>query len=542
MWQIFDPWLRRYVMLFAVPVPGLLLVYICQTFGLTPSYGTFCNAKLVDCPLGDNIGALVRLAFHDATGNGGANGCIDFVHTGSNNGLQEVVGQLNELYYANNLQDIISKADLYVLAANTAISYASTAPPHRRLSEDVATESTTVHPEVALPHLTIGEVKTEAGPPGPPGPGTLRPTAASTPRPTLTPVARPTFTPTTPPTARPSPAPIAQPTRVPVAAPTAFPTQNPNPNLRLNGPLDPLPYTLNLPFRYGRVDSAVCDDSNALPPATFTWAEIFGLFGGRFGMNIKEVVAIMGGHTVGRAQFAFSGFDGGWTSSQSSFSNAYYKGFANILWNNNNQSAVWVDGGRANIMLTADVELVYNSATNGQGTCNMFQSFAATPRCPLQAQSNAAFQAYANDMSQWFGNFSTAWPKMTEYGFDEVLVNVDSDPFAEVYPAFEGTYAPTIAPTAQANAVAHSLVNSGSSGSAAVFGTCVSIVAFVFGVYCMIKRRGGHNSRNDCKTVPVTTTVTTATIEPPAIIELSSIELAAGVDVSDADLVSITAV
>ena len=65
-------------------------------FNLTASYGVRCNP----CNVGDNIGALVRLVFHDAfggggpTGAGGMNGCIDF-NEPDNNGLQEVVGQLN---------------------------------------------------------------------------------------------------------------------------------------------------------------------------------------------------------------------------------------------------------------------------------------------------------------------------------------------------------------------------------------------------------------------------------------------------------------
>jgi hypothetical protein len=171
------------------------------------------------------------------------------------------------------------------------------------------------------------------------------------------------------------------------------------------------------------------------------------MFGGRFGMNVKEVVAILGGHTVGRAQYDISGFDGGWTSSQSSFSNEYYKSFGQVPWNNNNHSAVWTDGGRANIMLMADVELLFNSNSKGQGTCNSLKSIVATANCQLHSQSNAAFLAYANDMSQWFGNFSTAWPKMTEYGFADVLVDVGNTPIASIYPAVNGTYVPTTSPT-----------------------------------------------------------------------------------------------
>ena len=229
-----------------------------QAFSLTPSYGQPCNAKQNPCPLGDNIGALVRLAFHDAAGNGGANGCIDFVNTNDNNGLQTVVDTLNHLYVNKKYQDIISKADLYVLAANTAIAFASTSPGNTVTS--LSQSSTRL--------LDAAPVTPSVNPPPPPPRGGGGGGAA---------------------------------------------------------PLDPTPGTLHLPFRYGRKDSATCNDAGALPPASFSWTNIQGLFGGRFGMNTKEIVAIMGGHSVGRCEAANSGFEGGWTTTQSSFSNQYYK-------------------------------------------------------------------------------------------------------------------------------------------------------------------------------------------------------------------------
>lgn len=213
---------------------------IVATFALIPSYGSSCNSKVSACPTGDNIGALVRLVFHDAAGNGGPNGCIDF-NTPENNGLQDVVSSLEQLYTSKNYSSIISKADLYVLAANTAIAYAST--PAQRIG-----------------HIT----------------------------------------------------------------------------------LDPSPGTLNLPFRYGRVDAISCDDTGKLPSASFAWADMKDLFMGRFSFNVKETVAIMGAHSVGRCKYADSGFDGGWTPFQSSFSNQYFKNMGDLFWKNTNTSNVWI--------------------------------------------------------------------------------------------------------------------------------------------------------------------------------------------------------
>ena len=93
--------------------------------GLGDSYSTACNP----CTVGDNVGALVRLIFHDAAGgggpngNGGMNGCIDF-NTSDNKGLEDVVATLDSIY--TDFSSKISKADFWLLAANLAIQYAST--------------------------------------------------------------------------------------------------------------------------------------------------------------------------------------------------------------------------------------------------------------------------------------------------------------------------------------------------------------------------------------------------------------------------------
>lgn len=186
--------------------------------------------------------ALVRLTFHDAAGEGGPNGCVDFENTEDSNGLQSVVAQLQQLYASKGYAPLLSLADLYVLAGNTAILYAST--------QDGKQNATG---------------------------------------------------------------------------------------------LDPVPDPLILPFRYGRIDAQKCNDSGYLPPISYDWTQMKSLFNGRFGMSVKETVAIMGAHSVGRCQYANLGVDGGWTPTQSSFSNKYYQVFGNIKWDNNNQSNVWVD-------------------------------------------------------------------------------------------------------------------------------------------------------------------------------------------------------
>ena len=232
---------------------------ITAKFGMGNSYRTPCNP----CALGDNYGALVRLVFHDAAGgggpngNGGMNGCIDF-NTSDNNGLQEVVGQLDSIYTAYASK--ISKADFWLLAANLAIQYAST------------TNTSVTNTNIPL--------------------------------------------------------------------------------------LDASPGTLYLPFKYGRVDDATCDDSDRLPGANYNWTQMKTLFSTRMGLNTSEIVAIMGAHALGRAETKNLGFAGGWGILQSTFSNFYYHvlGAGPVTWTNSDPTtiAVWNDTVRGRRGRTGD--------------------------------------------------------------------------------------------------------------------------------------------------------------------------------------------
>ena len=65
---------------------------------------------------------------------GGPNGCIDFINTSDNKGLESVVAQLQPIYtqYAA-LYPGLSRADFWVIAANTVVKYASTTPASKSI-------------------------------------------------------------------------------------------------------------------------------------------------------------------------------------------------------------------------------------------------------------------------------------------------------------------------------------------------------------------------------------------------------------------------
>jgi catalase (peroxidase I) len=71
-----------------------------------------------------------------------------------------------------------------------------------------------------------------------------------------------------------------------------------------------------IPFNFGRSDhddGARCPAHGRLPDASKDMAHLRLVFG-RMGFNDREIVALSGGHTLGRMHKVRSGYDGPWTS------------------------------------------------------------------------------------------------------------------------------------------------------------------------------------------------------------------------------------
>jgi hypothetical protein len=84
--------------------------------------------------------------------------------------------------------------------------------------------------------------------------------------------------------------------------------------------LDQLPLSLDIPFRVGRPDFSdgdflACTDQEEgkLPDAQANLAGLLPIMRDRLGFSIKEIVALLGAHTLGRAEATISGFEGKWT-------------------------------------------------------------------------------------------------------------------------------------------------------------------------------------------------------------------------------------
>ena len=217
------------------------------------------------------------------------------------------------------------------------------------------------------------------------------------------------------------------------------------------GRLPPSPGVLTLPFVSGRVDAATCNDAGRLPGAGLTWAQSAAFFG-RVGLSVVDIVALFGAHALGRAEFQNSGFDGGWTTTQSSFSNSYYSQMLGIPWANNNASDIWLNGGsRPNtIRLRSDAEVAIAPASG----CPRFGGgggggAVSTPTCPFNTLTQATLASFSGSTAAWYAAFAPAWAKMVGAGYTTLAAPI-------------GTVAPA---------------NAAATGSANLSGNSVAVIA-----------------------------------------------------------------
>ncbi|KAF8090514.1 hypothetical protein N665_0475s0048 [Sinapis alba] len=79
----------------------------------------------------------------------------------------------------------------------------------------------------------------------------------------------------------------------------------------------------DISFQPGRKDSNVCPREGRLPDAKKNFQHLRDVFY-RMGLSDKDIVALSGGHTLGRAHPERSGFDGPWTQEPLKFDNSYF--------------------------------------------------------------------------------------------------------------------------------------------------------------------------------------------------------------------------
>ncbi|KAL1877092.1 hypothetical protein VTK73DRAFT_8900 [Phialemonium thermophilum] len=88
-----------------------------------------------------------------------------------------------------------------------------------------------------------------------------------------------------------------------------------------------------IPYRPGRVDKdfTACTPDGRLPDGSKTQDHVRSIFY-RMGFNDQEIVALLGGHAVGRCHTDRSGYDGPWTFSPTVLTNDFYNLLLNEKW------------------------------------------------------------------------------------------------------------------------------------------------------------------------------------------------------------------
>ena len=199
-------------------------------------------------------------------------------------------------------------------------------------------------------------------------------------------------------------------------------------------------------FRYGRTTVANCsyDGPTRLPGAQTGLDEIRRVFQHQMGLTMRQAVALLGAHTLGRTENRISGFGGPWTKNPDRLDNAYYNTLVNKGWKRRDLDSthtLWLRGGGSTIMLNADMELAFDAADHTLGACG---GRTGGKRCSTnEGEVDGPYHhtvEFANDQGAWYVAFAGAMQAMSEVGFPaNTLLSVDQTPESPTNGSGSGT-------------------------------------------------------------------------------------------------------
>lgn len=152
-----------------------------------------------------------------------------------------------------------------------------------------------------------------------------------------------------------------------------------------------------VPHRFGRsdaADGAKCPAHGRLPDASQGADHLREVFY-RMGFDDREIVALSGAHTVGRAHQVRSGYDGPWTQNPLVFDNSYFKNLIELEW----RVRDW------------DGNLQYEDVATG--TLMMLPTDIALRDDPA---FRVHVERYAADQQAFFDDFAAAYSKLLALG------------------------------------------------------------------------------------------------------------------------------
>jgi len=91
---------------------------------------------------------------------------------------------------------------------------------------------------------------------------------------------------------------------------------------------------VTLPFNWGRTNGDDCAiaDHDKLPQAKKSLSHTQDVFVTRMGLTLQDITALMGAHTIGRAEDANSGYSGAWDTTSAVWDNRYYSEMVGRPW------------------------------------------------------------------------------------------------------------------------------------------------------------------------------------------------------------------
>ena len=198
---------------------------------------------------------------------------------------------------------------------------------------------------------------------------------------------------------------------------------------------------LELPFRWGRVDSDNCPQSSERLPEPTGCTAIEETFLDRMGVSWTDAVALMGAHTLGSGHEEFSGHEGTWVDSVREslvFDKRFYEEVVRRNWvprqtDSAGVNWTWGGNGRNVMMLNTDICLRFDIPDGNEQSC--CTDDANRNGCPREindvctSSENArpeAFEAFEsflannNNNDPFYEAYSVAWQKATENGYDSL--------------------------------------------------------------------------------------------------------------------------
>ena len=165
----------------------------------------------------------------------------------------------------------------------------------------------------------------------------------------------------------------------------------------------------------GRKDQLICDILNALPAAGDGLDTVQNSMTNRLKLTKHETVALMGGHTLGRAHLLATGVNAGLDETPSTFDNNYFSTYLSKRWIRKSNILIgtyWTADDRSNTMrFNVDMSMAINTKT-----CQSNQG------CPAPVEGTLdVIKQFAADAAEWHKHFQSAFFKTSSNGINGLI-------------------------------------------------------------------------------------------------------------------------